>query len=391
MFGLTTSGFILKTLADIAAETAQDFQAEYGSEIDLSPEEPLGQLKGIFDERFSLLWELADQVHSNISAVNEAEGVNLDKLVDLNGITRIPSTPSRVTVTIAGTPLVSIPNTFEVSVAGNPTARFRIGAATQIGAGGTVDAEFFSIDNGPIAAPMNSLTVIETPITGVDTTDNGAAAILGRETETDAELKIRREEFLQGAQGATDIGIATALLEDVSGVTSAVVRSNRTNLIDPEGRPPKSFEALVQGGANIDIANKILEVQPAGIESFGNITESVTDIFGFPQTIMFSRPTSISMIAQIDITPNTDASEGNIYPVDGDDQVKDAVKAYFDALKPGNDVINNATYTNINQIPGVIGIVAQYAKTGDPLTPNNIPISFNELAVIDLADIVVNS
>ena len=390
-FGITTTGFNKKTLADIQAETEADLRAELGANIQLDDRDPLAQIKGILDERESILWDALEDIYNNLANVNGASGVPLDNLVALNGITRLPATKSTVVVTVTGTPAVTVPAGFTVSVAGEPTARFVNPAPVVIPGGGSVDIEFESESAGAVAAPIASLTVIETPTAGIDSTTNAGQAVLGSEVETDAELKLRRANDLEAADGCSDPGIRDAILSRVAGVSDAFVVSNRSILPDLEGRPPKSFEAFVLGGDDAEIAAVIFDVQPAGIESTGDITEIVDDDEGTDHTIKFSRIDNQRIIAEITITPRTDNSEGPIYAVNGDDQVKDALVAYFLTLGGGSDIVNSATYTPINTVDGVIGIVAKFAKFGDPLTTANISIPRNKIPTLDLIDIVVIS
>jgi len=87
-FGITTTGFNKKTLADIQAETEADLRAELGANIQLDDRDPLAQIKGILDERESILWDALEDIYNNLANVNGASGVPLDNLVALNGITR---------------------------------------------------------------------------------------------------------------------------------------------------------------------------------------------------------------------------------------------------------------------------------------------------------------
>ena len=64
------------------------------------------------------------------------------------------------------------------------------------------------------------------------------------------------------------------------------------------------------------------------------ITEIVTDSQGFAQTIKFSRPTTVDIYVEVDLTVDS-----NLYPANGDDQVEAAIVAYGDALGIGTDVV----------------------------------------------------
>jgi len=180
--------------------------------------------------------------------------------------------------------------------------------------------DFTCTIKGANTLPANNLNIIQTPVTGWNGVNNPDAGITGRATETDDELRLRRERsIIKG--NATDEAIAAALLNDVENVTNARVFSNRTDVTDGEGRPPHSFETVVQGGDDQEVADKIWETQPSGIQSFGNTTEIVTDSQGNPQTIKFSRPESVYIHVQV----SRDLYDEESYPTNGDQLIKEAI------------------------------------------------------------------
>lgn len=109
-----------------------------------------------------------------------------------------------------------------------------------------------------------------------------------RVNESDAALRIRRRLELSD-QGATTEGAMRAALSRLTGMQAARVVSNRTMLTDAAGRPPKSVEAVVLGTATgAQVAQTIWANLPAGIDTYGLITTSVTDSEGHSQTVRYS-------------------------------------------------------------------------------------------------------
>ena len=86
---------------------------------------------------------------------------------------------------------------------------------------------FLAQNFGVIPAPIDSLTEIVTPIAGWDSITNPKAGVTGRERETDAELRIRRQNSIRIAGAATVEAIRARILNDVSGVTQALVFENK--------------------------------------------------------------------------------------------------------------------------------------------------------------------
>jgi uncharacterized phage protein gp47/JayE len=252
------------------------------------------------------------------------------------------------------------------------------------------DVAFEAQTAGAVQAPAHSLTVIETPISGLDAIENLLDAELGRETETDTELRDRRTEQLQKAGTATIEGIRNNILE-VADVDQAKVFENDTDVTDIYGRPPHSFESVVDGGINAAIAQAIFEAKAAGIATHGTITVVVTDSQNISHDIKFSRPTLKEIWMIVNIVPRTDPTEGELYPADGDAQVEAAVLAYATNFAMGQDVVTNLFYTPINTVQGVIGIEVLIGFTDPPTSSANLPIAPNEIAKFDSTRIVVNS
>lgn len=387
-YGITDTGFSAKRLADIKAEIEDSFRSAFGAGINLDPLSPLGQMVGIVAERESLIWELAEDVY-NSQYPDTASGASLDNVASISNITRLAATYSTVTARITGTNGTIVLIGFIASVNGDPFARF---VTTESGTitGGYVDLACQAESTGPIQAPAGSLTVIETPQTGVDSVTNALDAALGRDTETDAELKQRRAELLQRSGTATVEGIRRYVL-DVVDVLQCTVIENSSGVADGDGRPPKSFETIVSGGDDTEIAQAIFEAKAAGIETHGDITEVIVDTQGISHDIKFSRPIDKNIWLIVNITPNTDPNEGDLYPASGDQDVEDALLAYGETFTMGQDVVNNQMYTPINTVPGVIGIEVLAGFSSPPTADANLSIAADELAVFDSTRITVNS
>lgn len=241
---------------------------------------------------------------------------------------------------------------------------------------------------GPIPAFKNTLTNIVTPVVGLTSTKNTADAVVGRDIETDAELRLRRQNELQKAGAATVEAIRAKLLS-VEGVTQAIVFENHDMIPDLDGRPPKSFEAFVQGGADAAIAQAVWESKAAGIESVGTETETVIDSQGLSQTVKFSRPTVVNVYVNIEITKDFTA------PSNVADLVRTALSEYINTLQIGQSVVVYPSLIGLlDSIPGIVDVRIGINTTGSPpLTgsDNNIAIGVAEVARVDdpNADITV--
>lgn len=391
-FGVTSSGFNLKRLDDIVTEINSALRSTIDPNLDLGSNTPEGQLVGVFADRLASLWEgLQDTYNSQYPQLSE--DISLDNAVSLTNVTRLSATKSTVTATITGTPTTIVTTGFIASVSGSPDSTFITLQDYTIGGGGTVDVFMEAENTGPVQALSGSLTVIETPIAGVDSITNSIDADLGRDIESDADLKSRRLQLLQRSGTGTLEGIRNSLL-NVDDVDQAVVLENVTLVTDSNGIPGKAFECIVQGGDNTDIAQTIFDTKPIGIESHGDITVVINDSQGIDHDIKFSRPDEIDIYVIVNITPNTDDSEGPVYPVDGDSQIESSILEFTDDFLIGQDVLRDGDRglsVPVNTVQGIRAAEILFGKTASPSTGTPVSIAPTELALFDSSRITVNS
>jgi uncharacterized phage protein gp47/JayE len=384
--GLTSAGFVRKTHEEVKAEMDADVRADISTTVNTSSAGVIGQLLGIVASQLSELWELAEEVWA-AAYPDSASGASLVEVASLTGTVPSAGTRSRVYVTIVtDADDVTLPAlTTVVSVAGSPTVRFRLIAEhTVLFAGGTW-LWFESEEIGEIHANAGTLTVIETPIAGWTAAYNGADAELGEVADDDAALRRRRSREL-AAQGASPADALAADLRRVTLVTSVTVLENTLDVADGAGRPPHSFEALVLGGADADIAAVIWADKAAGIASVGTTDVTVLDAEGNAQTVSFSRPTEREVYIDVDV--EIDAS---LYPSDGDDQIAQAIADWGDAnLQVSTDVYISRVSACAFAVAGVVNVTAvRMGFTVDPAGTSNLSIGAREIARFDTARIVV--
>ena len=252
-----------------------------------------------------------------------------------------------------------------------------------------IDLRMESVETGAIVANAGSLIVIDTPTAGVSDITNISSAVIGRSVESDPELRIRREENLQTTQNGTDAGIKNKIL-NVDNVLQSRVTSNRTDS-EVDDVPGRSINAVVLGGADLDIAEAIESSRPCGIGTYGTTSVDVTDSEGEIVSISFSRPSEENIYFVIDIKENTDSSEGPLFPSDGVQQIKDQILEYSTGTSGiGEDVILNKFYTPINNVSGVIGIDIFLGTAPSPTGQDNLSIENNEIASFAESRITVN-
>ena len=247
---------------------------------------------------------------------------------------------------------------------------------------------------GANPAPMGTVNVINTPISGLDSAENIAAGTTGRGVESDAAFRIRRRISLQRGY-ATEQAIGYHVLNDVDNVTYAICISNRLDVADADGRPPHSLEVIVIGGDEQEICNIIWAVSPPGIEFVGDISHTVVDSAGRTQTVKFNRPVPRYIWIKISLTPYSE----EIFPGDGAALIKQAIVDYAaEQMDVNKDVIRQRLYIPIYSIPGVgavallsLAVTAAPTPAPDPgdYHETDVVIAANQMAVFDITRIEV--
>lgn len=198
--------------------------------------------------------------------------------------------------------------------------------------------------HGPVSIIAAAINTLVSNVTGVVSVTNGVAFNLGRLEEQDEDLRQRMSVTSATTSAATKPSIL-ARIKQLAGVTEALLTENNTTAVDGEGRPANSYEVFVNGGTNADIATVIWTTKPVGIQTVGDVTNSVVDINGDTNTVFFSRFTN--NVAWVRITYTLDA-EG-IFPADGVNLISQAVVDAGALLNVGDDIEPTKFYGPIYQ------------------------------------------
>jgi len=239
--------------------------------------------------------------------------------------------------------------------------------------------------HGPVVQQANTINSIVTAVLGWDSATNPAAAVTGKNRETDVELR-ERFRVSKFDRGTNSLDAIYSALVGVSGVEEVVVYENDSDSTDSNGLPPQSFKAIVLGGNAIDIANAIWQNKPAGIESVGNTSGTITDAQGFPRVVKYQTPSPTVIYVSMNLT-----TDGN-FPANGQDQIKSSLTSYFsNNFGIGDDVIYSRLYTPINSIPGHQVNSLTIGTSAAPVGTSNIPIAFDQIASLSDINIVITT
>lgn len=263
--------------------------------INVDSSSPLGQVIDLIvaelEAKNAEIAFLANQYNPAI-----ATGVYLDSLAGLYGLTRKVSEPTIVVCTCKGLKNTVIPFGAVVrDTLGNTLTMITAEGAT-IGDDGTCEAQFATVEHGPIEISAHTVTQIVTVIPGWDSVDNEAAGITGRDIEPDGELLNRMKESYAINANGTVANIQSNLAE-LNGVLDCVVLENYTNATDEQYSvelEPHSIAVCIVGGDDEEIAKTIFERKSAGCGTNGEteVTYVDTEHFDAVYTYKIIRPTA---------------------------------------------------------------------------------------------------
>jgi uncharacterized phage protein gp47/JayE len=379
---LEASGLEIKTLGEIEAEMDEAARAAISPTLNLSSTSALGQLKSITASHASELWDALEAVWLSWS-LPSATGAELDRLAALTGVSRRAAYPSRVYMTLdieAGTYAAG---TIVVNLVGDPSVRFTNSEEITLGADDPAFANvpFESETTGPVQAGAGFLTVITTPVAGLNAATNPADAIEGANVESDSALRARIA-LSRASGGTSSVDAIRAGLLGLEGVTFARVTENDL-LTTVGGIPGKAFEATVLGGDDTQIAAEIFARKPAGIQAYGNTVESVVDSQGSAHLIGFTRPADVNVYLAVTLS-----YVGGTFP--GESVVKETLSTWGDAnLGPGNDVIHARLLQIIMGISGTVDATVAIGTAPNPVTQGNLVITPQQIARLDPTRITV--
>lgn len=180
-------------------------------------------------------------------------------------------------------------------------------------------------------------------------------------------------------------------LSAVTGVTFVRVIENETDIVDPvTGLPPHSYSAIVQGGADADIAEVTWASHPPGIPAYGDTSVDIVDALGNCRSIKFERPTEVDIEIEYEVRVYKSRCGCRLLTnVDIKNLAVANINSNSCPIGPGEDVLVSRIYGAVSNEPGVEVCSVQIAKLGDPLTPFNVTLAWNEIPIFDAANVSV--
>lgn len=293
------TGLTVETASEITAALDAGFQGIYGADINVDQNSPDGQAIGILTQIAVDLRELLVEINNSFDP-DQAIGAQLDQRCAINGIARQGATytvqPVSVTVN-QNVSLAGLDANFNSATGTGYTVSDSNGnqyilASSIALTAGTTSLSFRAAKLGAINVPINTITTPITIVAGVTAINNPSAALsVGQNQESDPQFRVRRQRSVALTSNGYLNGLEAALLA-LPNVTGAAVYENVTDAVDGDGIPAHGIWAVVEGGANSDIANTIYMKKSDGANMKGSIVVNETSPTGVIVPIRFDNPTA---------------------------------------------------------------------------------------------------
>jgi uncharacterized phage protein gp47/JayE len=382
------TGYQPATVAELLAEIEAEQLTDIDAALDVSPDEPVGQLNGIFATKIAKCHELTQTAFQQFDDT-KCEGTQLQAIAALTGTFKKAATKGTVTLNCQLTIGTTLLTTHVANVLGDDTNRWTPKAAFTAPSTGVHAVVFECERTGAVEALAGTITVITTALAGWSSVTNPLDATPGIADEKDSALRLRRRAELR-AQGACSVPAIAADLLKVTGVITARCYENTTMAVDLAGRPAKSIHAVVWDGiapaaADADIRDVIFKNKPGGVATHGSVVGSVTDEFGKVHNILFDRATQRPISIAVTLVKDADTYAGDaavetalmdagaLYTMD-QDVVYERIKAVVMGVK-GVEDITSLTIWIAPAAPGTV----------------NIPIGETQIATFDTSRTTVTS
>lgn len=385
-YGIQPDGSLIKPSAEeLFDQITDDFKSMMGADIDTSADSPEGQVIGSVTEAQAKVWEASQVVYFSKYHQYCVEAQLDDAALNV-GEVRIPGRKTQV-IGVTLTNDTNSPYTAPVGTLFRQSStlrEFQTLEEVTIPANSSTTVNLECTEEGPYTASTGSINTIVNPVNGLSSVNNSISTVVkeGRYRESNTELRRRLDIKKIKSRGGVISAIASMVYEEVLGVTYTSWRENRKNTTDINGLPPSTFEIIVSGGTDQDIAEKINEGNPAGIDSHGSITVNVIDTEGNDFDIKFSRITDtlIYLVVNIDVNSN--------YPDEGDLIIKDLLSNIV--FEQAETVINWSLDAPLKVVKGILNLEILQGTSPSPTTKTNISISNNSKAKINPENIIIN-
>ena len=350
-----SNGIITQTLSEILDERENNLKPIMGEDFVIDKTSPIGNMELADANNELTIQELIAWLIPNMIDANTATGYFLDCICEKNRIYRKQPQYTTLNLILNGTPKTNIlKQDLTVSDTINDIY-YNLDEDCIIGENGTVIAKFKCQNYGEYYPTSNSQFNILTPINGLNSVTidyPNSNLVIGRLTETDEELR-RRREYSVGQTATTTLSSMKSGIYSLDGVKHVTYFENDTEFEDANGLPMKSFEFIVDGGDEKEITDIIFYNKTVGSRAFGTTEVDKYDSEGNVYAICYTKATEINI--GIDIEVKVDSLQS----VAWQNQIKQSLKTKFDNIQDIGTIVKDYNYyVVLTQYPEITDIVS---------------------------------
>ncbi|AUR82873.1 baseplate protein J-like protein [Vibrio phage 1.029.O._10N.261.55.A7] len=413
MAEITSSGFVGKTLIQYKTEIESEYLS-IDSQWNIRPESIDGSAIAINSEMYA---NLDDEIGLAYSACDPdtASGQSLVNVAAISGVPKKLGTYSTSTVSLGG-----VAGT--VVNAGSKIRNKSTGTLWTTTSQVSIPSDVVVTcdERGAKTAGVGDLSIIATPVGGWQTVSNSNSAALGRDDESIAELRVRRNNSVS-KPGSNQLDNMYGEIASLDGITHLFTDENYGKTTNPDGLDPNSEIVIVSGGSDQEIADAIARKKNPGcglnkgnstfsnevsidtttpIEEYTADNGSTMTIGGSPFNAVFFRAVLKTTYVSVNIKKTGSIDDGTLIQ-----RVKSYIVEYWNATLFSGESVNGFDKTGFDigqDVPaGRLFVPCQKAvgeegytlsvKVGQSSSPTSdiVTISYQELATISEAEIVV--
>jgi hypothetical protein len=313
--------------------------------------------------------------------------------VTIAGICRLPPTKSSADIKFTLTESSTTVNVGTLIKVENSDNTFILDSTVPLVVNNEETLPFICTEYGQNVAIANTINTLITSVNNCTSVTNVNDALIGTNQETDDQLRTRFQTLRSAVGYCRFLAMLARIQQDVHGVVSVAIIQNVTGIVDSNGLPPHSFMVSVDCPSTVEqaVAQKIWDVKPLGIGTYGTSSKQVIDVKGDIQTVHYSKVTTLYVALQYTVQLSTEVAP----PSDWRDKIKIAIMNYVFGWRAGNDLLIQAFYGPAFSVPGVALVTVLQIGTcntiGGPYTwvIDNVPLSISQIPSFSLDRITI--
>jgi uncharacterized phage protein gp47/JayE len=368
-WGLSIAGFKPKTFDAIKQDIESELKNTVDPNLRFTSDTVAGQLSGIVANQARQAWETLSSLYHSLQP-DTASGRALDALCSLTGTYRKRARPCNASAIMTLDSNVTLPKDSRIRTVGGDFFKTIAEITNKDNVQTDMEVAMVAEELGPIMVPADTKADIMTPSAGWIAAKVKEITKLGRLEESDDELRLRRIRELK-ANGSSTFEALKAILLQLEGVQAVYIKEQQS-----------SFEVIVHGGKDEEIAQTIWLSKPLGIETIGQTTCAITDSINQARAIRFTRPKVIALSLHANLKVRTKIDDNEL------DLLKNALVSHaIKHFQLGAEVYPSRFFTVILDNSTVLDILTLHLR--DRISAENAPnkIDVDQIASLSFNDI----